>query len=199
MARYKFGLGNPTSNVLWIFLLVGGLFLSGGTGFGIYSTTHVLGGNSCEGVVIGIGPKNQFDSPSLSAEPGSAEPEKDSDYVGQDSPNQSNSSKKPGSFPRGGQNRHEWNGRGGSVPEVRYFVDGKPYVIHGVITTSPPAYSIGEKIPVYYPPGNPEQGVIGSFVELWLFPMIFGGIGLVFTLGSGFFILKNWMNPWPGS
>ena len=75
-------------------------------------------------------------------------------------------------------------GKGSSRPVVRYAVDGKPFEITGWMSTSPPAYSVGEKVTVLYNPENPADGRIDSFVERWLFPVVFGGVGaLLLVIG----------------
>jgi hypothetical protein len=77
----------------------------------------------------------------------------------------------------------------GSRPVVAYKVDGKPFEVEGSISASPPAYKPGDKAIVYYTPADPSDAQIGGFVERWLFPVIFGGIGsLVFVAGMTMFL-----------
>jgi len=191
MARIQFGLGKPvTTNISWIFLLVGGLFVCIGTGFCIHSISVIHGSKTCEGVVVGIAPKSHFQKPSTAGES-----EVDSNYGNQMTPNETTTTvqTKPSAPTR---SKKPSTGRGGStVPEVEYQVNGVVYLIHGMISTSPPAYSIGEKVMVYYSPDHPGDGVIGSFIELWLMPVVFGGIGSVFSLGGGFIVLRKLTNP----
>ncbi|MFH8789208.1 DUF3592 domain-containing protein [Streptomyces roseoverticillatus] len=53
--------------------------------------------------------------------------------------------------------------------------------------SNPPSYEVGEQVEVLYRPGSPEDARIKGFLSLWLMPLIFGGIGLVFTgIGTGF-------------
>lgn len=70
----------------------------------------------------------------------------------------------------------------GSSPVVRYTVAEKPFEIESSISTSPPAYRIGEKVVVLYPRDNPASGRIDSFAERWLFAVIFGGVGLLLLM-----------------
>lgn len=65
----------------------------------------------------------------------------------------------------------------GSKPVVAYVVSGKQYETVGTISSSPPAWKVGEKATVYYNPDDPTDAQISGFVERWLFPVIFGGIG----------------------
>jgi hypothetical protein len=76
----------------------------------------------------------------------------------------------------------------GSRPVVAYKVDGKPFEVEGSISSSPPAYKQGDKAIVYYIPADPSDAQIAGFVERWLFPAVFGGIGsLVSIVGMTMF------------
>ena len=79
-----------------------------------------------------------------------------------------------------------------TVPEVEYTVGEKVHRIHGKIATTPPGYSKGDSVLVYYPADNPENGFVGSFLELWLFMTVFGGIGVVITLAGGVWVFFGW-------
>jgi len=71
---------------------------------------------------------------------------------------------------------------GSSKPVVMYVVNGQEYELIGTIGTKPPAFHVGEVVTVIYRADDPSYAVIDAFVERWLFPLIFGGIGVV--LGS---------------
>ena len=79
----------------------------------------------------------------------------------------------------------ESGGRGGQAPVVRYQVAEQTFEIQSGVSTSPPAYSVGEKVKVLYQAERPDQGRLSSFVENWLFPSVFGGFGILFTLIGG--------------
>lgn len=66
-------------------------------------------------------------------------------------------------------------------PVVEYVVDGRRYEITGIISSSPSAYSVRDKAVVHYIPDDPADAQVSSFVERWLFLLIFGGLGV--TLG----------------
>ena len=72
---------------------------------------------------------------------------------------------------------HDGGKNHGSKPVVAYVVNGKRFEIVGSISSSPPAWKVGEKATVYYNPDDPTDAQISGFVERWLFPVIFGGIG----------------------
>jgi hypothetical protein len=73
--------------------------------------------------------------------------------------------------------RHERSGnKGNRIPIVRYTVDGKEHELRGEIASNmPPA--LHSKVTVLYKTADPSQAQIDSFVQRWLFPLIFGGIG----------------------
>lgn len=70
----------------------------------------------------------------------------------------------------------------GSKPVVAYKVDGKPFEVEGSISSSPPTYKQGDRAIVYYTPADPSDAQIAGFVERWLFPTVFGGIGSIVSL-----------------
>lgn len=45
--------------------------------------------------------------------------------------------------------------------------------------TYPPAFEVGEKVTILYPPNDPKDAEINSFWSLWLWPIILGGMALV--------------------
>ena len=46
----------------------------------------------------------------------------------------------------------------------------------------PPEAAVGDRVSVLYQAGQPEAARIRSFSSLWLFPLVFGGVGLAFLL-----------------
>lgn len=66
--------------------------------------------------------------------------------------------------------------------------DGQPHVFSSSVSSSPPQYSTGEAVTVIYAPGSPDRAIIDSFVDRYLMPLIFGGLGTLFTI-IGFGIL----------
>jgi hypothetical protein len=81
--------------------------------------------------------------------------------------------------------------RGGKTPIVRYQLGEQTFDVQGGVSTSPPAYSVNENVKVFYHADRPEQGRIYSFTEFWLFPVIFGGIGILFASIGSFVILTR--------
>ena len=75
--------------------------------------------------------------------------------------------------------------RGSKAPVFRYEVNGVTHEVESSVASSPPAFAVGEIVTVYYRPDRPEDGHLKSFVHQWLFPSIFGGIGVLFlTIGA---------------
>ncbi len=73
-------------------------------------------------------------------------------------------------------------------PVVRFNAqDGELVEFTSSVGTSPPSYSIGEKVEVRYLSNEPKNAIINDFLTLWLAPLIFSGLGIIFILiGSGF-------------
>jgi hypothetical protein len=45
----------------------------------------------------------------------------------------------------------------------------------------PPSFDVGERVRVLFDPVRPEAARIDSFLQLWLLPLVLGGIGTVFA------------------
>jgi hypothetical protein len=78
--------------------------------------------------------------------------------------------------------RHERSGdKGSRVPIIQYTVDGNTHEVRGDISSGSPP-SLKSKLNILYKTADPSQAQIDSFVQRWLFPLIFGGIGGLVTL-----------------
>lgn len=75
-----------------------------------------------------------------------------------------------------------WHSSGKSgmtaAPVVRYDVDGKAYEFTSSMSSKPPAYKVGEQVTVLYDPAEPSEGRLDGFMDLYMFPLIFGILGL---------------------
>ncbi|GDY10914.1 MAG: DUF3592 domain-containing protein [Planctomycetota bacterium] len=90
--------------------------------------------------------------------------------------------------------RQVGDGRTGSVaPVVEFFVEGTRHEFQSWLFTSPPQFDVGDKVSVLYDPRDPQRCRIESFVTLWLFPTIFGGIGAVMLVVSGTLLGLRWL------
>ena len=84
------------------------------------------------------------------------------------------------------------NNRGSVAPVVEFHIEGERHEFQSWLSTSPPQFDVGEKVVVLYDAQNPERARIESFVTLWLFPVVFGGIGAVLFLVSIVIIGVSW-------
>lgn len=65
--------------------------------------------------------------------------------------------------------------------------DGVRRRITGSVSSSPPAFSVGERVTVRYVPGRPDEARIDSFLETWFVSLILGLLGTIFfSVGAGF-------------
>jgi hypothetical protein len=72
--------------------------------------------------------------------------------------------------------------RGGLAPLFRYQAEGQVFEVQSSVSSSPPAYAVGEKVKILYYPDRPADGRPHEFMELWFFPILVGGFGSVFLL-----------------
>ena len=78
--------------------------------------------------------------------------------------------------------------RGGAYyPRVRFRTDsGQEFVFVSSTGSRPASFQVGERVHVLYSPDNPTRARIDSFGSLWVLPLVFGSLGLVFcSVGLG--------------
>src|SRR5262245_16558084 len=71
-------------------------------------------------------------------------------------------------------------------PRVQFQSGQESVTITGKVASSPPAYSIGQKVPMRYPPESPSLAFIADFWNLYLFQIVlvvFGAIALLVSMG----------------
>lgn len=91
---------------------------------------------------------------------------------------------------------NHWSGprRPTAHPVVRFEADGNVIELKGKIGRSPPAYSVNDKVTVYYIPGNPQHAIIDSLAERYLLASVLYGFGAFFLgLGGGCLWLPAWL------
>jgi hypothetical protein len=71
------------------------------------------------------------------------------------------------------------NDDGTSAPVVRYQAGRHAFELKGSVYSSPPAYSVGEKVHVRYQRDQPGAGRIDSFTERGLAPLLCAGSGVI--------------------
>jgi hypothetical protein len=64
------------------------------------------------------------------------------------------------------------------TPIFEYYVKGKYYEYEGA-STSHGQYEINDKETIYYDPSEPENGTLGSFMNLWFVPVFCGGFFII--------------------
>jgi hypothetical protein len=75
-------------------------------------------------------------------------------------------------------------------PTVRFqTADGRVVDYTPMLASSWNKYETGENVPVQYDPQQPEKATIGNASVFWLPFMLFGFVGLMFTLVGTFFVL----------
>jgi uncharacterized protein DUF3592 len=83
---------------------------------------------------------------------------------------------------------------GAAYPYVTYVSpsDRREYTFGESTGSWPPAYAIGERVPVVYDPDHPGHAHIDSWANKFLGPTICGGLGVVFTtIGALLLILER--------
>jgi hypothetical protein len=73
------------------------------------------------------------------------------------------------------------------APVVEFATaDGRRVQFRSAISSSPPAFAIGERVGVYYPPQAPETARIDTTFQLWFAPLLLAGLGGLFAaIGFG--------------
>jgi hypothetical protein len=65
-------------------------------------------------------------------------------------------------------------------PIVEYMVGQDRFQCRGAVWSDPHIYSVGDRVSVRYNPDHPEIGMIDSFFQRWLGPLIFLSVGALF-------------------
>ncbi|HEX8039531.1 MAG TPA: DUF3592 domain-containing protein [Chryseosolibacter sp.] len=74
----------------------------------------------------------------------------------------------------------------GSAPVVEYEWRGNKYTYTSATYSSPPAYTIGELVPIYVNRDDPGDIIIDTFLDRYFLITIFGGMGFLFVaIGYG--------------
>ena len=77
-------------------------------------------------------------------------------------------------------------------PRVRFQTkDGETIEFTPGNGSNPPMYEVNDHVPVIYNSDYPSVAVINSFIEIWLGPVIYAGLGLLLLISSGFQWFKS--------
>ena len=75
-------------------------------------------------------------------------------------------------------------------PTVRFqTADGRVIDYTPNTSNSWSNYRVGENVPVYYDPQQPEKAIVGTTFKLWFPFFLFGFAGGIFSLVGAFFVL----------
>lgn len=75
-------------------------------------------------------------------------------------------------------------------PTVRFqTTEGRIIDYKSSVSSSLDNYRVGENVPVYYDPQQPEKAIVGTTFRLWSPFIIFGFVGGMFIIVGAFFLL----------
>ena len=69
--------------------------------------------------------------------------------------------------------------------------DGKSHAVVSDTWANPPAFSVGERVPVRYLTDDPQTAKIATFWQLWSFPVVLALVGSAFTGASAFLFFSE--------
>jgi len=77
-------------------------------------------------------------------------------------------------------------------PTVRFqTADGRVVDYTPKISNNVSNYSVGQNVPVYYNPQQPEEAIAGTAFRLWYTLFVFGFVGGMFSLIGTFFVFGD--------
>ncbi len=76
-------------------------------------------------------------------------------------------------------------------PVLRFTTQqGSQHEVVSPVGSNPAPYKPGDTVTVLYNPARPEEVRIHTFLQVWLFPLVLGGLGVIFLLvGSGLVLM----------
>ncbi|MFF0156160.1 DUF3592 domain-containing protein [Streptomyces sp. NPDC005263] len=78
--------------------------------------------------------------------------------------------------------KHRANNQPVAYPVVEFTpADGTRQTFRNSTGSNPPSYEEGERVEVLYRADSPGDARINGFASLWLLPLIFSGIGVLFA------------------
>jgi len=71
-------------------------------------------------------------------------------------------------------------------PVLRYRTqEGSTQEVVSSVGTNPPRYKEGDSVVVLYDPARPDTVRIHTFFNVWVFPLVLGGLGVIFLIVGG--------------
>ncbi len=69
------------------------------------------------------------------------------------------------------------------APVFRFTDDsGQGHTVASTLYQSPPAFQVGDSVPVLYVPANPQSARINTFGQIWFIPIFLGIFGTIWVL-----------------
>ncbi|MFT4111753.1 DUF3592 domain-containing protein [Silvibacterium sp.] len=82
------------------------------------------------------------------------------------------------------------------APEFRFQAkDGSEHRVQSDTYSNPSVYAVGDRVRILYRPEKPASARIKSFLQLWLLPLVFGILGVLFSLAASA-IRRVWFGYW---
>lgn len=77
-------------------------------------------------------------------------------------------------------------------PKVRFQTEsGKEVIFVDSVGSTPPSFTVGESVKVFYQPDNPQNAKISSFFSLWFLVVVFGLMGFIFDIIGAVIIILS--------
>ncbi len=77
-------------------------------------------------------------------------------------------------------------------PVLRFKTEaGAQHEVVSPVGSKPSPYKPGHTVPILYNPARPEEVRIHSFLHVWLFPLVLGGMGALFFILGGVLVLMG--------
>lgn len=77
-------------------------------------------------------------------------------------------------------------------PIVEFQANGQSYTFESNNASDPPAYKVGQSVPVLYDPADPANAQINRWSERWLMPIILIPAMIFASLLTSFFLIQSW-------
>jgi hypothetical protein len=83
------------------------------------------------------------------------------------------------------------------APLIRFqTTDGKMVEFRSTFQSNPPAYTVGQTVPVLYDPDRPNSAAIVSLFSIWGVTIILSAVGAIFlVVGIGAIVVGNRLLP----
>ncbi|WP_080054827.1 DUF3592 domain-containing protein [Spirosoma aerolatum] len=85
----------------------------------------------------------------------------------------------------GSHYNHDSQGRrtNSQAPVIQFTTQqGQSITYYSNTYTSPPSFTVGERVTLWYRPNNPQEDIVLEGVDGWILPAVFGLLGVVFSL-----------------